>query len=295
MLDLTRIQQCPVCNSERSRTKFKSTLDEGLTVDQFVGTHRGYAKYFDIDECRDCNHVYMKWRDKHSATVLPQVTDPAYLETQEDRISTFDRLLKLVQKHIPSGRLLDIGSYAGLFLSRAQKHFECTGIEPSHWGCEVARSIAPRAQIIESQVEAWSPELANFDAVTLWDVIEHVEDPLACLKKSAHALKEGGIVAISTHDISAPFARILGPKYPWLMRFHFNHFSPATLSILCKSAGLSTVEVVKFNKPFSLAYLTGQIFGSHRLKKSLMLSKIKMAIPTGDFFVLIAKKTAPTK
>jgi SAM-dependent methyltransferase len=87
------------------------------------------------------------------------------------------------------------------------------------------------------QEAAFEPAL--FDLVTLWDVIEHVADPLAVLTEVARVLAPGGKVVLTTGDIGSAYARRHGVRWhlltpPW----HLYFFSRATLAGLAARAGL---------------------------------------------------------
>jgi SAM-dependent methyltransferase len=79
----------------------------------------------------------------------------------------------------------------------------------------------------------------HFDLVTLWDVIEHVADPLGVLREVARVLAPGGKVVLTTGDIGSAYAQARGVDWhlmtpPW----HLYFFSRATLGALAARAGL---------------------------------------------------------
>ena len=99
--------------------------------------------------------------------------------------------------------------------------------------------------------------------------------------------ESGGIVAVTTHDIGSLFARVMGRKYPWLMRFHLYHFTPTTLSAMLSRAGLKPVLTKYYSKRFSLKYFLSRL----GIKvKGKLFEKISIPIYTGDMMLIVAEK-----
>jgi SAM-dependent methyltransferase len=85
-------------------------------------------------------------------------------------------------------------------------------------------------------------EHASLDAVVLWDVIEHLPNPRATISRAWDWLRPGGIIALSTGNVSSLAARIHGPDWslltpPW----HQFYFSRKTLKRLLESCGFEVI------------------------------------------------------
>jgi 2-polyprenyl-3-methyl-5-hydroxy-6-metoxy-1,4-benzoquinol methylase len=98
-----------------------------------------------------------------------------------------------------------------------------------------------------------------FAAVTMWDVIEHFPDPLAELRRSHDLLADGGTLAISTMDVEAPVARLLGRRWPWYMQMHLFYFSRGTLARMVEAAGFEVLNVRRHHRIVRLAYLVSRL------------------------------------
>ena len=280
--------KCNICNIENTELIFKSTIEDSkASVTDYVGTNPGYAKYHDIVRCKNCRLVYMNPRDNHIPELLSEVEDTDYISTWNDRLSTFKVHLDLLKQFKSGGKLLDVGCYAGIFLTAAKEvGFSVSGLEPSKWAAGFAADKA-QVPVVCRPIEAYEMPVSEFDIVTLWDVIEHLEDPMGTLSKIQTTLKPGGLVFISTHNIESIFARALGKRYPWLMRFHLFHFSPNTLKIMAEKAGLKTVRVESYKKVLPLSYFLKRAGLDLKIK---FFDKIKFSIDTKDMFVLVAQK-----
>jgi 2-polyprenyl-3-methyl-5-hydroxy-6-metoxy-1,4-benzoquinol methylase len=279
---------CSLCGSDNYKVIYPSTIGRSKpTVDDYVSTIPRYGEYNDIVRCQSCGLVYMNPRDTGIGDLYCDVVDDDYIESWKERASTFRNLLKLLEKIKPQGDLLDIGCYAGIFPNEAiKKGYRVTGIEPSRWASGYAREKTG-TNIITGTWDKVSLEKSSFDIVTMWDVVEHLEDPAACFSFIYDRLKVNGIVLVTTHDIESLFARLMGRKYPWLMRFHLYHFSPKTLSAMLSKAGLKPVLTKYFSKSYSLKYLLSR-FGLRA--NGAFFEKIKMPVYTGDMFLIAARK-----
>ncbi|MFO7813713.1 MAG: class I SAM-dependent methyltransferase [Pelovirga sp.] len=127
----------------------------------------------------------------------------------ESRISEGEHLhplrLRLVQQHcsINKAMTLDIGAGLGRFMLLMQQQGAMVlGIEPS----ALRRAYAREAYGLELDPRLaddgyWQSSYArSFNLITLWDVIEHVDDPRSTLAAAATLLKPGGLICLDTPD-----------------------------------------------------------------------------------------------
>jgi hypothetical protein len=74
----------------------------------------------------------------------------------------------------------------------------------------------------------------------MWDVVEHVPDPHALLRRARELLAPGGLLVLETQDVRSPFARLLGRRWHHFKHHeHLFHFSPATIRRLLADTGLT--------------------------------------------------------
>ena len=95
----------------------------------------------------------------------------------------------------------------------------------------------------------------KFDIITMFDVIEHLTDPMNDLKILNRKLKSGGKIFITTHDIETLLAKISGRHNLMFMYQHFFHFSPQTLSKMLEANEYKIVGFKRFSKSWSFEYL----------------------------------------
>jgi SAM-dependent methyltransferase len=152
-----------------------------------------------------------------------------------------------VLRHLPPriprhGRLLDVGCAAGFFLAEARAHYEVQGVELSTWSSAYARDRL-KLPVTTGTLQQAALPADRFDVVTLWDVIEHVPEPVPLLAEIARVLKPGGRVVLTTGDWGSAYAQRHGEHWhlmtpPW----HLSFFTRASLMEAGQRAGLRTVH-----------------------------------------------------
>lgn len=286
----TNSVNCNLCGSDEYKVVYDSNIGSRLPeVREYTSTTSAYGSFNRLVLCSRCGLIYQNPRDRDVVRLYQDVTDHAYIDSWENRALTFRRLLGVLRNHIrKGGDVLDIGCYAGIFIDEAKKSgYRMTGIEPSVWAANYAAKRTGAAILQGGWSEASLPE-NSFDAVTIWDVVEHLEDPAACFRQAHKWLKKDGVLVISTHDIKSLFARIAGRRYPWLMRFHLYHFEPRTILLMLTANGFKPVLLKHFAKTFSLKYMLGQLglnVGGNLFKR------IPITVNSADTFFVVAKKS----
>ena len=280
---------CNLCGADDYTVIYPSKLDYSTpTVLDYTSTVNKYGVFHNIVRCNQCQLLYMNPRDVNIKDLYKDVCDQSYLDSWDERIHTFKNHIKILKRYKFNPTILDMGCYVGIFMEEAKKAgFTVNGIEPSAWAVEYAhkRTGAPVTMGTCDDKQHFPAE--SFDIVTLWDVIEHLENPSACLNNVFTCLKQDGIVAVTTHDIGSLMARIMGPRYPWLMRFHLYHFTPKTLSALLRKNNIEPIYTTYYSKKFSLSYLLSR-FGIST--KSKIFKKINIPVYTHDMFMIIGQK-----
>ena len=136
----------------------------------------------------------------------------------------------------PGSRVLDAGAGRGRLVAElARRGFTAEGVEPSARGAKAAAAagLAVRRRAIEEHDDS------GLDAVVLWHVVEHLDDPVAALERVRSWLRPGGLVLVGVPNVASLQARIAGPAW---MHFdvprHRLHLTPKGLGALFASVGL---------------------------------------------------------
>ena len=140
-------------------------------------------------------------------------------------------------------RLLDIGCASGLFLEAAQRRgWAVAGVELNVRAAE-AVSVRLGVPVFAGPFERARYPDAAFDAVTLWDVLEHLHDPLAALREVRRVLRPGGALFVRVPNAASYVARLCGGYWSgYDLPRHLTHFTPRTLARALRAAGF--IELV---------------------------------------------------
>jgi 2-polyprenyl-3-methyl-5-hydroxy-6-metoxy-1,4-benzoquinol methylase len=152
------------------------------------------------------------------------------------------------QTGLECGRVLDIGSGYGFFrVALGQAGYEHDGLELS----EFARAVAARAYGLATfggvLEEHWANWRSRYDAVTLFDLIEHLADPERLLEQVAFILRPGGVLGIKTPNLDCAEAEVFGPYYHSLKREHLAFFSADSLTAAAAAAGFQPLHMTSIS------------------------------------------------
>jgi len=153
----------------------------------------------------------------------------------------------------PGGRVLDAGAGRGRLVEALRRAgYAARGIEPSERG--VASAAALGRPVARAGIEEHSD--AGLDAVVLWHVLEHLDEPLGALRRVASWLRPGGVALVGVPNLASAQARLAGEGWLHLdAPRHRLHLTPRGLGALLRRAGLAperTVHMVWEHNPFSM-------------------------------------------
>lgn len=225
---------CPICNSQSSRFQFKK---------------------FDISlvQCTECQTAYFNQipnepDDVYSSASATQDAKHAYLTNKDYRKVRFatERVTLLEQytgKSIEQLQVLDVGCGTGWFLEYAQEAgATCYGVE---LGSGLAKLTAEHLGI-----QVWNCDLLDvqteqrFDVITMFDLIEHVVDPVALIKKAKELLTEDGVILLFTPQYDSVAIQQMKEYSNLIMPAE--HLSYFTKDTVYKLAQLTNMDVAYY-------------------------------------------------
>lgn len=177
-----------------------------------------------------------------------------YDKDKEPMRPVFELYLDKLARLTSGKKIFDVGAATGYFLDIAkEKGWETYGSEISEYGAAEAQKRGHAMVYGDLSV---LDELPSVDAVTIWDVLEHVDRPREYLEAINRMTKEGGMLAINTVDRSSMWARIMGSHWHLIIPpEHLYYYSPKNLEQLLNETGFEVIEVAKLGKKFSPAYI----------------------------------------
>ncbi|MGE3173148.1 MAG: class I SAM-dependent methyltransferase [Planctomycetota bacterium] len=241
--DAVEILRCQLCGGDGHRTKFRDGP-------------------FSVRECTACGLVYVTPR--LSGEALAKVYGEGYWKSDNPKsrgyadyareaslyLKTFQRRMALVRDWIPQGgRVLDVGCAAGYFMQVMREHgHKVLGVEPSAAIATIARQELGEHAVFVGDLADAPQELGYrdgaFDLITLWDVIEHIPDPQATLRRLRAMLAPGGRLLLETQNVNSRWARLLGRRWHhYKHEEHLYHFRPETIRRLLQDCGFRVLHL----------------------------------------------------
>ena len=129
------------------------------------------------------------------------------------------------------GRLLDFGCGAGDYLVRMRA---CGwNVEGIDFAESVAQDVHARTGIKVHVGTLPHSDLApgSYDAVTMWNALEHVHSPRATVRAAGEVLRTGGLLVIGVPNFDSwAFEQFQNNWFPLDLPRHLTHFTPQTLT-----------------------------------------------------------------
>lgn len=236
--------KCPWCGSEKAQINL-------WLKDEFLS-----KEDFHICECLSCGLLYTMPRP-NKEKIGEYYKSEEYYSHQENKKGFIPRLYESVKKvnlkhkynlatqGLNVGKMLDIGCGVGDFLHTAEEHgWKCTGVEPSEDAKAIAKTKT-KADIINSEAIEKIPD-ASFDLITMWHVLEHVDDLKWQIEQLHRLTKTKGRIVIAVPNYKSydgQYYKELWAAYD--VPRHLSHFNKNVLTKIFKSKNLELVSTDK--------------------------------------------------
>jgi SAM-dependent methyltransferase len=204
-------------------------------------------KNAEVLTCSLCGFLFIPpyWRKQityesyKSAAVAEQIRrGNNWLKIQRHKLR-----LKLIQKYIPSGTMLDVGSGWGHFLLAAQEAgYKIKGVELDKE--PFLYSVNDLKLPVENRNFFDFTDKETFDILTLWDVLEHIDQADAFVANCARLTNEGGYLVLQVPQIDSWVARRKKDSWNMMGLDHVNYFSRSTIRNILGRHGYE-VETIK--------------------------------------------------
>ena len=243
------VPACPVCGAS-DYSQFAVGFDYELLT---------CSNPWRFVQCRSCQHVWLNPRP--AVAELGVVYPPTYYAYNYDTINLIARKAKemldrrkiaKIVGHCPKApkSYLDVGCGDGRFL----RVMEQLGVPRSGlYGLELDKRVVERLRgqgysgvFCERAEDVGSLPEGGIDLVTMFHVIEHVDNPGTVIGRVCRWLSPGGVFALETPNLDSLDARLFRRTYwgGYHIPRHWNLFTPAAISRLLKDNGLEVLATV---------------------------------------------------
>ncbi len=264
--------RCPLCRSLKLKTVYR-----------------------DFVKCTDCRIIFfmhddnsVKLDELYEKDYFSGMVYRDYIQERDFRINQFRKKIHLLEKYLPpTGMVLDIGCAMGFFLLIMNEFkYKAYGVEISKYASSYARDIMKLNVHSGDLLSAHFPD-DFFNIITMWDVLEHLQNPLEVLTEIKRIMKRQGILIIETLNVDSLTARILRHKWPlYNPPYHLFYYSEKTLTGILKKIGFSLLEKI----PVQTYVRTLHGFSAFRYYRYSVLQKI-LGIFFNDIVIFVATKS----
>jgi SAM-dependent methyltransferase len=292
--------RCAICDRKDDATeRWPATFDPAAFSARVFSARRLPDRvHYRMVTCRTCGLVRSDpvASDDLLAKLYASSSFDYGQEVESIRV-TYGRALGWLEARSPRrDALLEIGCGNGFFLQEALRRWGTVrGVEPS---ADAVAKAPPElgGAIVQDVMRGGLFPPESFDAVCLFQVLDHISDPVGLLEECLAVLRPGGQILALNHNVSAWSARLLGERSPIVDIEHTYLYSPATMRNVFAKAGFTNSLVRGVRNTYSLAYLAQLLPLSAGLKSRLLPSlraglagRIRVTAPLGNL-CLIARK-----
>ena len=139
---------------------------------------------------------------------------------------------------------LDVGCSTGFVVEAARdRGWQARGIDLNPSAIEFGRRRGLELQMVSLEDAGFAP--ASFDAISLFDVLEHLCHPAATLRRCIELLRPGGLLYLYVPNYDSASRLLMGADAHFIWpTHHLTYYTPITLCDFLERHGLS-VELVQ--------------------------------------------------
>lgn len=203
--------------------------------------------------CAKCGFIYLNPRPSidHFKGIYDPLTQynykvegVEYIKKEKDFISAYHTQLEGIEKHVPKGALLEIGSACGFFLEAArQRGWKPCGVELSKGGADYSRERFG-LEVYNCDISEAGLKPGSFDCIVTIHTLEHVFDPGAVIRVCAGLLRPEGVIVVEipfVKDAAKPAENVNAADLP----SHVSYFTTEVLKQLLELNGFTILETGK--------------------------------------------------
>lgn len=155
--------------------------------------------------------------------------------------------IRILRAYMPLDSLCDVGAGEGAFLMalKEKSYANLLGIEPHPEA--VAYGTARGIDLVQGTLEDHTQELRerSIRSITLFHVIEHMEEPRKALGDMYAVLPPGGFLVIETPTTHSPVLRAKGYRDKLVYNEHLFYFNEENLSKLLSDEGFRVIASIR--------------------------------------------------
>ena len=210
-----------------------------------------------IVRCKACDLVFVNptfdeahYKQVYASKEYQEIVRDLGINSHEYRVNRFGvERVGIMSEHlrVPAGRApryLDVGCSTGFVVEAARdKGWDAIGIDLNPSAIEFGRSRGLDLRTVALEEAGFAP--GTFDAVSLFDVLEHLLDPARTLRACAELLAPGGILFMYVPNFDSASRLLMGANAHFIWpTHHLNYYTPATIRDLMLRHSLTPELIV---------------------------------------------------
>ncbi|HVS26947.1 MAG TPA: class I SAM-dependent methyltransferase [Burkholderiales bacterium] len=204
-----------------------------------------------ISQCSEVRYWQSMQEFDDPRGTLPSVDSDKRRSQQNAKWLT--KISRRLQKPAAEIHLLDVGCSSGAFLSIArQLDFRAEGVEPAPKAAQSA--LQSGLKVHTGTLEEAGFPADHFDAITLFEVIEHIKEPLPLLKECRRIIRPNGVLMIGTGNNASWTAAFMKSRWQYFQidhhGGHVSFFNPLSLRLLAERCGFTLCRLETRNVRF---------------------------------------------
>lgn len=204
---------------------------------------------FQVVRCLECGlmrqNPHLAWSSLKQYYLENYVSHGLMARDQPNIVKRLDKRygpwkrLRAIEAYQRGGNMLEVGCGTGTFLEEAVRsgHWTVSGVEPTQHAAEYVRSRLniPVYEDVFSRVTL--PD-GSFDAIVMWNVLEHLENPIEDIRYTHRLLKPGGWYIFTVPNLDGWEASLFGKYWiGWDLPRHLYFFSRPLLQQILPKLG----------------------------------------------------------
>ncbi len=179
--------------------------------------------------------------------------------SKEIKKKFFNKILGIIQQYKKKGRFLDIGCALGYMLEVAENYgYDAYGIDINKYAIETAKKDIGDKKVFLGDLRSVDFSDRYFDIICMFDLIEHIKNPVELMKDAGRILNDNGIIVILTPNTNSLSAKLMRRYWFQYKREHLFYFSSNNIQRLAENAGFKIVKIMPAKKTTNLFYVYNQ-------------------------------------
>lgn len=215
----------------------------------------------DILTCPQCS---LSWRASFDLPLdyYSTIAVDAEEGKKKKREANCSSQIRFLKRFLPTSGIYDLGSGDGTFLQalRNKGYTQCVGIEPGIYGLNISKERG--LDVVQGEIADLPKytQRTKARAVTMFHLLEHLENPKESLQVIRGCVEESGILVMETPDSQAPMQYLTNRKNYLVYPEHLFYWNEMSITKLLESTGFDVVHIAKRSFDWQNTSISNSLF-----------------------------------